>query len=119
MTKTDHSTTLPSINRSRRHRLCEIAEEWREELNLLGPFGDDGAVEEILSRIPDCCRQDAAVIQGWVDGRRGTRDPSRANDPNYSNGFWLAIGRRHIETFGPEKKAPPSTAAFVIFNPHQ
>jgi hypothetical protein len=119
MTKVDNSTTLHSINRSRRHQLCEIAEEWREEMNLLGPFGDDTAVEEILSRVPDCCEQDANVIQGWVDGRRGTRDSSRASDPNYLNGFWLAIGRRHIETFGPEQKAVPSAAALATLNPHQ
>lgn len=113
MTKREHTTTLPASNR---HDICAAAEEWRHELDLTGPFGDDNAFDAILSQVPGCCSADAEIVRGWLDGRRGYRDTSRAGDAHYMSGFWLAVGKNFTEHHGPEKRTPPSPAARAFFH---
>lgn len=113
MTKRDHSTTPPAANR---YDLCAAAEEWRHNLDLTGPFGDDAAFNAVLSQVPDCCADDAEIVRGWLDGRRGYRDASRAHDSHYMSGFWLAVGRNLEERHGPEKPLPSSSAAHLYFH---
>lgn len=116
MTDTNHTTTLPGANR---HVICEIAEEWRHQLDLAGPFGGDDALQQILAQTPDCCAEDAEIVRGWLDGRRGYRAPQRANAPFYMCGFWSAVGRNFQEKHGPEKKAPLNATAAAFFHVHR
>lgn len=108
MTKRDNTTTLPASNR---YDICAAAEEWRHDLDLAGPFGDDTAFEAILSQVPGCCSEDAEIVRGWLDGRRGHRDTSRAGNAHYMSGFWLAVGKNLDERHGREKRMPASATA--------
>lgn len=60
---------LGGFGAARARKSAEVVvdvDEWREELNLLGPFADETALQNLIERAPPGVEDDVALVRQWL-----------------------------------------------------